>query len=139
MNDFWQCYCIHGRKIIVLLFESMKKIFTYFLLMALLTVTAVNVAAQQRGSSPFADRELVKIYPNPVVSEANISISNDIDLERYRVTIVFYNIVGKEVLRLNNIKEFDVRINRDAFVPGVYIYQMKIDDKVQNTGRISFK
>lgn len=117
----------------------MKKIFTYFLLMALFSVYSVNVTAQQRNTSPFADKELVKIYPNPVVSEANISISNDIDLERYRVTIVFYNIVGKEVLRLTNIKEFDVRMNRDAFVPGVYIYQMKIDDKVQNTGRISFK
>jgi hypothetical protein len=117
----------------------MKKIFTNFLLVALLAATALNVAAQHRGTSSFADRELVKIYPNPVVSEANISISKDIDLERYRVTIVFYNIVGKEVLRLNNIKESDVRINRDAFVPGVYIYQMKIDDKVQNTGKISFK
>jgi hypothetical protein len=117
----------------------MKKIFIYFIIMVIFSATAVTVTAQQRNLSSFADKELVKIYPNPVVSEANISISNDLDLERYRVSIVFYNIVGKEVLRLSNIKEYDVRINREAFVPGVYIYQMKIDDKVQNTGRISFK
>ena len=86
-----------------------------------------------------AEGDWVKIYPNPVVSDANISINTELDLERYRVTVVFYNIVGKEVLRLSNIKQHDLRINREGFVSGMYIYQMKVDEKVQSTGRISFK
>jgi len=106
--------------------------------MILMVLSAQNVSAQQRNNS-FSDKEWVRIYPNPVVSDATISISSDVDLEKAKISIVFYNIVGKEVFRLSNIKDYDVRINREGFVPGIYIYQMKVDEKVQSTGRISFR
>ena len=119
----------------------MRSVFTYLILLMLGFGSVGSTHAQQRNSSTAAitEGDWVKIYPNPVVSDANISINADLDLERYRVTVVFYNIVGKEVLRLSNIKQHDLRINRESFVSGMYIYQLKVDDKVQSTGRISFK
>jgi hypothetical protein len=119
----------------------MKAVFTYLILLMLGFTTMQDTYAQQRNSSTatIAEGDWVRIYPNPVVSDANISINAELDLERSRVTVVFYNIVGKEVLRISNIRQHDIRINREGFVSGMYIYQLKVDDKVQSTGRISFK
>lgn len=109
------------------------------MLIVLLSAGAADVSAQQGGNNRLSEKEWVRIYPNPVASEANISINRDLDLERSRVTITFFNVVGKEVHAISNVKDHEVRITRESFLPGVYIYQMRVDDKVLFTGRISFK
>jgi len=110
----------------------------YYLFTTLLILSSFVAVGQGQGARPM-EKELMKVYPNPVVTEANIAINRDLDLEKSRVSITFFNIVGKEVLSITNVKDHDVRISRDAFLPGMYIFQMKVDDKVLTTGRISFK
>jgi hypothetical protein len=88
----------------------------------------------------YGDKELIKFYPNPMLTDANIVISEDIDLEKSKVTVVFYNIVGSEVYRINQVKDYEQKITRDAFKnSGIYFYQLKVDDKVTTTGRITVK
>lgn len=113
----------------------MWKSLTYSLFAVFMLITTAS--AQSGGR--LGEDELVKIYPNPVVSEATISVSRDLDLEKHKVSITFYNVVGKEVYKVSNVKEFEVRINREPFLPGMYIYQLKIDDRTQSTGRITVK
>jgi hypothetical protein len=116
----------------------MSKSLRYYLLPVLLLLFSFSGLAQ----SPIAkagDKELLKIYPNPVVSEANISITRDVDLDNSRVSITFFNIVGKEVFTIANVKDYSIRITRETFLPGLYIFQLKVDEKVMSTGRISFK
>lgn len=115
----------------------MNKIFTLILLLALTITDSHLVMAGPPADK--ADVELVKVYPNPFVTDATIRLNKDIDLENSRVSITIYNIVGKEVLRLNNVREYDIRITRDVFLSGMYIYQLKVDDKVLTTGRFSVK
>ena len=88
----------------------------------------------------YGDKELIKFYPNPMVMDANIKISEDIDLNNSKVTLVFYNIVGSEVYRINQVKDYEQKITRDVFKnSGIYFYQLKVDDKVATTGRITVK
>jgi hypothetical protein len=88
----------------------------------------------------YGDKDLIKFYPNPMVSDASIMISEDIDLERSKVSLVFYNIVGSEVYRISQVKEYEQKITRDVFRnSGIYFYQLKVDDKVMSTGRITVK
>lgn len=115
----------------------MWKKFTYAFLFMLMLASTASVRAQ---SNPrLGEVEYVKIYPNPVVAEATIKISETIDLERHKVSIIFYNVVGKEVFKVANMKEAEVRFNREGFLPGMYIYQLKIDDRNQSTGRITVR
>jgi hypothetical protein len=110
----------------------------YYLLTILLILSSF-LAFGQGQAARAGDKELLKVYPNPVVTEANIAISRDLDLDRSRVSITFFNVVGKEVFSLTNVKDHDVRISRETFLPGMYIFQLRVDDKVLSTGRISFK
>jgi hypothetical protein len=88
----------------------------------------------------YGDKDIIKFYPNPIVSEATIKISDDIDLEHTKISIVFYNIVGSEVYKINQVKEYEEKMSRDVFKnAGIYFYQLKADDKVITTGRITVK
>lgn len=115
----------------------MWKIFTYKLFLVVMLSMSTSVFAQ--SNARLGEVEYVKIYPNPVVSEATIKINDEVDLEKHKVSITFYNVVGKEVYKVSSLKEFEVRFNRDNFLPGMYIYQLKIDDRTQSTGRITVK
>lgn len=100
---------------------------------------AIATLASAQSNNRLSEADYVKIYPNPIVNEATIKINESVDLEKHKISIVLYNIVGKEVYKASNIKEFEVRFNRDGLQSGMYIYQLKIDDKTQTTGRITLK
>ena len=75
-----------------------------------------------------------------MVSDASIKISSDIDMERSKVSIVFYNIIGSEVYKIAQVKDYDLKINKDVFKnSGIYFYQLKVDESVMSTGRITVK
>ena len=92
-----------------------------------------------QSNAKLGELDYVKIYPNPVTTEATIRINDAVDLNKSKVSITFYNVVGKEVLKLSNIKDVEVRFNRDNLSTGMYIYQLRIDDRTQSTGRIIVK
>lgn len=123
----------------------MLKTFTILLLLsATLTflpeVSAASSIELSSAEARYGDKDLIKFYPNPMLTDANIQISEDIDLERSKVAVVFYNIVGSEVFRINQVKEYEQKITRDIFKnSGIYFYQLKVDDKVTTTGRITVK
>lgn len=100
---------------------------------------AIATLASAQSNNRLSEADYVNIYPNPVVNEATIKINESIDLERHKISIVLYNIVGKEVYKVSNIKESEIRFNRDGLQSGMYIYQLKVDEKTQSTGRITFK
>lgn len=88
----------------------------------------------------YGEKDVVKFYPNPMIADATIKVSDDIDLDRTKLSIVFYNIVGSEVYKIAQIKNYEEKISRDIFKStGIYFYQLKADDKVITTGRITVK
>jgi hypothetical protein len=67
-------------------------------------------------------------------------VSDDIDMENTKVSISFYNMVGSEVFRINQLKSNDIKILKDNFKnSGMYFYQLRVDDKIVTTGRITVR
>lgn len=124
----------------------MKKTFTLLLILfASLffipkTVSAKNSLEASNYDARYGDKDIIKFYPNPMTTDATVKISEDVDLERSKVTIVFYNIVGSEVFKVAQVKDYEQKITKDNFKnAGIYFYQLKIDDKIITTGRITVK
>ncbi|MBK9330029.1 MAG: T9SS type A sorting domain-containing protein [Sphingobacteriales bacterium] len=123
----------------------MRKTFTLLLLL----FTAIFISPQLSRASVFelsstdtrfGDKEVIKLYPNPMTSEANIKISEEVDLQFSKVSVVFYNIVGSEVFKISQVKDYEQKITRDIFKSsGIYFFQLKVDEKVISTGRITVK
>ncbi len=126
--------------------RPMRKTFTLLLLLsASLFVlpkytSAASLFEYSSSDARFGDKELIKFYPNPMLTDANIKINDEVDLERSKVSVIFYNIVGSEVYRINQVKDYDLKITRDIFKSsGIYFYQLKVDESILSTGRITVK
>lgn len=121
----------------------MKRTFTFLsLLLAVLIFSAQPMRSANTMEATLTDMraDLVKIFPNPVVGDAVVRIKEDVDLENSKVSIIFYNLIGSEVFHIQQIKDYDQKISRDNFKSaGIYFYQLKVDDKVVSTGRITVK
>jgi Secretion system C-terminal sorting domain len=121
----------------------MKRTFTFFALFFTILIFSVQPLRAERALEMAmfdAKADLVKIFPNPVVSDALIRIKEDVDLENSKVAIVFYNLIGVEVFQIQEIKDYDQKLSRDNFKStGIYFYQLKVDDKIVSTGRITVK
>ena len=101
---------------------------------------ATNLIEISSTDTKYGDKDIIKFYPNPMVTDATIKISEDVDLDKNKVSIVFYNIVGSEVFRVNQIKDYEQKITKENFKnAGIYFYQLKIDEKIITTGRVTVK
>jgi hypothetical protein len=124
----------------------MKKTFTLLLLLFASLFLAPNISFAKIISevsnydTRYGDKDIVKFYPNPMTTDATVKISEEIDLERSKVSIVFYNIVGSEVYKVSQIKDYEQKITKENFKnAGIYFYQLKIDEKIITTGRVTVK
>ncbi len=101
---------------------------------------ATNLIEISSTDTKYGDKDIIKFYPNPMVSDATIKINEDVDLEKNKVSILFYNMVGSEVFKISTIKDYEQKISREFFKnTGMYFYQLKIDEKIITTGRITVK
>jgi len=90
--------------------------------------------------SKFGDKDMVKFYPNPMTTNAVLKISEEVDLERSKVVVIFYNIVGSEVHKISNVRDYEQKIDREIFKStGIYFFQLKVDETILSTGRITVK
>jgi len=127
--------------------KPMLKTFTLVVLLLTTTVLFPNTLVASTNAvesacldAKFGEKDLIKFYPNPMVTDATVKVSEEVDLERNKVSIVFYNIVGTEVYKLNQVKDYEVKIYRDLFKnAGIYFYQLMVDESVMSTGRITVK
>lgn len=74
----------------------------------------------------------VSIYPNPFDNTATLHISN----VSGNVSLALYDVLGKEVKNIMNIKNENVQINRDNLPDGIYFYQVRNNDNTIATGKI---
>jgi hypothetical protein len=62
------------------------------------------------------------VYPNPFTTSASIVIRSAKPIENG--TLIIYDLPGKEVRRLQNIKSNHVIVNREDLSPGVYLFHL---------------
>jgi hypothetical protein len=115
----------------------MKRIFTHFFALLLLCM-AVSVGNPVMAVDNLKKEE-VRIYPNPMISDATIRFSEELDFNTQKVSFQVYNLVGEVVFRINSVKSTEVVLPREPFLRGMYFYQLNIDGKVVTTGKITVK
>lgn len=84
-------------------------------------------------------KDEVRIFPNPFTTEATIRLSSQIDFNTQKVSFQIFNLVGEVVYRVPMVKSSEIKVSREPFVRGMYFYQLNIDGKVVNTGKITVK
>lgn len=103
-------------------------------------VAAFSAVELSSVDSKFGDKDMVKFYPNPMTTNAVLKISEEVDLERSKVVVIFYNIVGSEVYKISNVRDYEQKIDREIFKStGIYFFQLKVDETILSTGRITVK
>ena len=74
------------------------------------------------------------IYPNPFTSSSILHIEGDLNANK--ISLVIYDLIGKEVKRLENIKENNVIIDRINLIDGIYFYKLLENNKIIATGKL---
>jgi len=64
----------------------------------------------------------VKLYPNPFSNNATITIDDKIKLNM--ASVVIYDVVGKEIKRINNITSNTITIEKAEMPNGIYFYKV---------------
>jgi hypothetical protein len=112
----------------------MNRYFT--LLFLIITTVFMSVSVQAQGNL-LNNKDLVKIYPHPLVSQSTIQLDSRIDYLNNQVSIHFYNMIGSEVYFKENIKESEIIIDKQHFKNGVYLYQLRSNGATLSTGKMS--
>ena len=99
------------------------------------TVAVAGVAdiAQQSQDS---DAAISKIYPSPASGFVTIELSEEILSTNSKVSLVVYNIVGKEVYRINNITSSLLNIDTAGWSKAMYSFHLLKDSQPIDTGKI---
>ena len=103
------------------------------MILSILFSLFLAVSAQGDRLSPV----LTKVYPNPLKSHATLKIDQSIELTKNEVSVHFYNLIGAEVFRKENIQNSSIQLDRSNFKSGVYLYQLKSNGKVLSTGKLT--
>lgn len=111
----------------------MKRLFTPLLVFLTILLAFGNSMAQDNLLS---NKELVKIYPHPLVSQSTIKLDSRIDYVNNQVSIYFYNLIGSEVYTRENIKDSEISIDKQYFKTGIYLYQLKSNGTTISTGKM---
>lgn len=109
----------------------------FFTLIFLLFTTIFMSTSAQAQDNLLVNKDLVKIYPHPLVSQSTIKLDSRIDFINNQVSIHFYNMIGAEVFFKENIKESELIIDKQYFKNGIYLYQLKSNGTTLSTGKMS--
>lgn len=109
----------------------------FFTLLFLIFATAVISVSTQAQGNLLNNKDLVKIYPHPLVSQSTIKLDGRIDYLNNQVSIHFYNMIGSEVYFKENIKESEITIDKQHFKNGIYLYQLRSNGATLSTGKMS--
>ncbi len=78
------------------------------------------------------ENESVKIYPNPVHSNASVHISTPAK----NASLNIYNLYGEKVKTIENISEKEIELSINNLPAGIYFIAFRQDDKIITTSKI---
>lgn len=81
-----------------------------------------------------ADLMPIVLYPNPVTSRFVVTLPATINEE---MTFVLYDLLGNVVIQ-KSIEGLTTEINRDDQANGIYIYQLKNNQGIDQSGKMVF-
>ena len=133
---------ISGKKELIRLFKSKNNTVIIFFLLVFFLIGKQGFSQNSRneltanaGDEEKVSRLKVSIYPNPVQTTATISINSNVSVQD-KLSIEIYDILGKQVKQISNLKDNTILIDRSDLPQGMYIYRLRQNEKVIETGKI---
>jgi len=81
----------------------------------------------------------VAIYPNPFNNATTLYLQRDDNSKPIELTFTLYNILGKEVKRIEGISADQFQVQRGNLRNGIYIYKIRQDEEVIDIGKVVVK
>jgi len=82
------------------------------------------------GENDFSINDNIKIYPNPFSNETTLELPDK------ELTFILYNVLGKEVKRIENIHSPKIIIGRGNLSGGIYFYKIIEESYTLSTGKL---
>lgn len=76
------------------------------------------------------------IYPNPFDNQATLKLSSSIDLAYSPVTLMIFDMAGREVKRIEGITSQETTISGEDLVNGIYFYQVSQNGNTMCIGKM---
>jgi hypothetical protein len=87
------------------------------------------------GLSEVSAQNSVSVYPNPVANKGTVSIKFPVSRED-NITFTVYNVIGEEMLKMENIATQQFEFNRGNLQNGIYIYELKKGNSTLKNGKL---
>lgn len=79
-------------------------------------------------NSPYLLSNQIKVYPNPVDNNLNISFSTNL-AEQIHIEVL--NIVGKKMISTLSVNHKNISINTTDFEPGIYVLRVRLNNQIK--------
>ncbi|MCH8905090.1 MAG: T9SS type A sorting domain-containing protein [Bacteroidetes bacterium] len=83
----------------------------------------------------FYSEYFINTYPNPFSTFTTIEIPEGYKNGK-KLSFGLYNLMGREVKRIEEITSDKIKINRDNLSPGLYFYKLEERDQIIATGKV---
>jgi hypothetical protein len=86
------------------------------------------------SSEEMENLDHIKVYPNPAQSQISVKLINQ---EFLKGNIVFYDLNGRKITQFNLFEDQEEhRLDISHLQNGVYLWQLILDDKVRQSGKV---
>ncbi|NOT38761.1 MAG: T9SS type A sorting domain-containing protein [Saprospiraceae bacterium] len=72
------------------------------------------------------------IYPNPFINEATLKFENS---KKEKCTLTIYDSYGRSVRKIHHITTDVIKIERQEFTAGIFLFQLQYEDRIITTGK----
>lgn len=102
-----------------------------------MTGTVTVVSTSDIGDDLAASNNVVSnIYPIPSSEFVVIELTQELLLANTKLTVVVYDLMGKEILRRESIKDAKITLNTESWPNSAYVFHLLRDSKVIATEQI---
>ncbi|PIY02509.1 MAG: hypothetical protein COZ21_13790, partial [Bacteroidetes bacterium CG_4_10_14_3_um_filter_31_20] len=99
-----------------------------------ITNTTLNTIASPLQIKEIESKDIVSAFPNPFKDFTTIKIKTNKTQINYSFELI--DIIGNDVIIINNIKTKEFNISNSKLVEGIYFYIVKSNEKIIGSGKL---
>ncbi len=95
-----------------------------------------NGCSSPTGITDNTTNIIIKIFPNPATSVVNVTIGLS-DKNLSDISFNLFDIIGKEVIKIDNLQKNQIQFSTDQLTKGIYLYKVvKGNENVLSVGKL---
>jgi uncharacterized delta-60 repeat protein len=91
------------------------------------------------GINELANENQISVYPNPFSNSATVLIQSLNSFNNQKIAFIMYDLLGKEVSRIDNIQSNEFIITKGELSNGLYLFKIFQNNLIIGSGKIDIK